>query len=722
MVVALIPTRQLRLRRTTSGAQAFARITAVSPLLAGACAVAVAAPPAGTPSADARRGDAHTLATVHVVARAATTDLDTPAAVTVIDAGIIARSGPQVDATEILARVPGVVAYNRWNYAQDLQLSMRGYGARANFGVRGIRLYVNGIPASAADGQGQLAHAALASAERIEVLRGPLAALYGHAAGGVIKIDSDPRVGWPGVEALAWRGAGVERDGLVLRGGHGPFAAVLDLGRFATDGFRPHSRARRDTLDAHALLELAPRWRLAVAANQLDAPRALDPQGLSPAEFVANPRQTSPNARAFNTRKSVSQRQLGAALTRVADDRYAGSLAVWTGMREVEQFLAVPVAAQANPLSGGGAIAVTRDFAGLQARVSRRLTGLLAPLRVTVGYDVETLDEARLGFENFVGATLGLRGARRRDEINRVDARDGLVQAEWRLDRRGLLFAGWRHSRLAYRSNDRFVNATNPDDSGMRRFRADVPALGLRWRLGHGVSLHASAARAFEAPTVNELSYRSDGTAGLNLDLRPTRADRREIGLRWRRDDVTADLVWFRDCTADEIVVARSVGGRTSFRNAGRTLRAGAELALRLRLTEQLVAEAAWTAIDARLRDRVSGAVVAGNRLPGVPPAYGQAELVWQPAADWLAVATMRSVGGQYADDANRVRVPRGAVLDLLVRRAFELGGGTLDLSVRAENLFDRDHVAAVIVNEASGRVFEPAPGRRVLLGLAWRW
>lgn len=685
---------------------------------AGAEVAAPAVAPATPPARDAAR----TLAEVRVVATAAAADTQLPAAVDVIDAEMIARSGPQVDATEVLARVPGIVANNRWNYAQDLQLSIRGYGARAGFGVRGIRLYVNGIPATAADGQGQLAHAALASAERVEVLRGPLAALYGNAAGGVIKIDSDPRAAGPALQALVWRGADIEREGLVLRGGLGPVAGVLDVGRFDTDGFRPQSRARRETLDANALVELSSDWRLAVAANVLDAPTALDPQGLTPAEFAADPRQTNPNALAFDTRKAVSQRQLGAALTRDAGDGYAASLAVWAGAREVEQYLAVPVAAQANPLSGGGAIDLARDYAGIEARVSRRFDGALAPLTVTVGYDVDTLDEARLGYENFVGTTLGVRGALRRDEANQVDARDALVQAEWRFAERGLAFAGWRHSRLDYRSDDRYVTAANPDDSGERRFKADVPALGLRWSLGRGISVHGSVARAFEAPTVNELAYRADGTSGLNLQLQPTRADRRELGLRWRRDGVAADLTWFRDLTDDEIVVARSVGGRTAFRNAGRTVRAGAELALGARLAEGLDARLVWTVIDARLRDSLSGAVAAGNRLPGVPPAYGQAELVWRPAADWQATATVRSVGGQYADDANRVRAPRGAALDLHARREFALADGALDVSIRVENALDREHVAAVIVNEGSGRVFEPAPGRRVLLGLAWRW
>jgi iron complex outermembrane receptor protein len=655
-----------------------------------------------------------------------------PLSRTVLDAAVIRRAGPQVDASEVLQRVPGLVANNRWNYAQDLQLALRGYGARTSFGVRGIKLYVNGVPASAPDGQGQLAHAALAAIDRIEVIRGPLAALYGNAAGGVIKLDTEPgaRSGARG-SAASWNDAW--RAGVGWRAAGDRGALALDLSRFDTDGFRPHSAARRDTLDAVFDTRIGGGWRLAATANAIDAPESEDPLGLTPADFARDSASTAPAAFEFDTRKSVRQNQLGAALIRSeADDFQSLRLAAYGGVRRVEQYLAVPVATQANPLNGGGVVDLARDYAGIEARIAERWDIGHGTVTLTGGVNIDRLDEDRRGFENFVGSRRGVRGNLRRDEANQVENRDLLLQAEWTPIPALRALAGVRRSRVEFESKDRFITASNPDDGGARRFAATVPALGLSWSATPALDLRASIARGFETPTVAELAFRADGTAGINFALEPARSTQRELGLAWRGARAALDLALFRDDTRDEIAVARNQGGRAAFQNAGRTRREGTELALSWQPHQRVRASLAATVIDARYRGSAlcvgancppsRPAFTDGNRLPAVPRRFAFAEVTASLARGWQLGMEARAVDAVFADDANRLRAPGYGTLAARLTRHQRLGKGTLRATLRLDNVFDRTHVSSVIVNEANGRVFEPGRGRTLSLIVDYRW
>jgi iron complex outermembrane receptor protein len=683
---------------------------------------------AATPPGDARPA----LPAVTVTAQALPAAPRVPASTTVIDADTIRRAGPQVDASEVLVRVPGVVAANRNNYAQDLQLSVRGYGSRATFGVRGVRLSVNGIPATAPDGQGQLSNAALASADRIEVVRGPLAALHGNG-GGAIKVGVDPGAQAPGGRALVFADGDLRRYGALLRGATTSGGWLLDLGRFDTDGFRPQSSARRDLLDAIGAWTLDSGLRVSATANLLDSPFAQDPLGLTPAQFAADPDSTAPQALAFDTRKSTRQAQAGLALSFGEADGQGGSASLYGGRRAVEQFLAVPPAAQAAPTSGGGVIDLERAYGGAELRGWRSVAPGGRPLRLIVGLDLERLDEDRRGYENFVGATLGVQGRLRRDEDNAVTRVDALLQAEWEPIDGVVATAGLRHNRLRFASDDAFVAPGNPDDSGARRFTANVPAAGLRWSPDGPWSLHAAIARGFETPTTNELAYRADGASGFNLDLRPSRSVQREAGLRFDDGTTRIDAAVFHDDSTDEIAVARAQGGRSAFRNAGSAKRRGIEFSLERALADDWTLALAWTRLDARFDSGAPACetppcppgaqpVLPGNRLPALPGHFGFAELRWIPSPAWEASFELRGAGARFADDGNLQRAPGYVDASLGLARRFAVGDDTLELRLRLENLGDARYVSSVIVNDANGRVFEPAAGRRLLLGVGFDW
>lgn len=357
--------------------------------------------------------------------RVAQPSLEVPASIDRLYADEIREGRPQVNLSESLGRVPGIVVQNRQNYAQDLQISSRGFGSRATFGVRGIRLIADGIPATMPDGQGQAATFALGSAERIEVLRGPFSSLYGNAAGGVIVVETEdpPQVPTVGLDVMAgsydtWR-AGIRLGG---------YNTLLDASRFESDGYRDHSAVQRDHYNLKFKYAFRPETSLTLIGNQLRQPQTQDPLGLTRAQVDENPRQATPQATQFDTRKTVYQEQLGATLAHrlSADSRIEAT--IYGGDRWVEQYLAIPLVNQAPPTSSGGVVQLDRNYAGAALRFST----LVGDWRFSLGAEYDLMDERRKGFIN----NLGVQGALKRDEDDEVSATDFYAQAEWRFTER----------------------------------------------------------------------------------------------------------------------------------------------------------------------------------------------------------------------------------------------------------------------------------------------
>ena len=640
-----------------------------------------------------------------------------PAAIDTVGRRAIREDNPRVDLSEALARVPGLVIQNRQNYAQDLQVSSRGFGARTSFGVRGLRLLADGIPATMPDGQGQAATFNLSSADRIEVLRGPFSVLHGNAAGGVIQVFTAEAPDEPTLSGQAFGGSdGMRKTGVQFGGTVGGLGALVDASRFSTDGYREHSAATRDHLNAKFRMGFGEAATLTVVANALDQPGTQDPLGLTAAQLASDRRQAGTNALAFDTRKNIRQSQLGLALDAALSPQLGLNARAYGGDRQVTQYLAIPLAAQASPTASGGVVDLDRGFAGAAIRLSRgvRLAG--EPATLSVGADYDRMAERRTGRVNDAGVA----GALKRDEDNVVDSRDAYVQLEWQPRERWSLLAGLRHSRVRFSTSDYFVAAGNPDDSGNLRFARTTPALGVVFKADPALNLYANYGRGFETPTFAELAYQPNGATGLNLALSPARSVHREAGLKARLGETgRVNAAVFRVDVDDEIVVAGSSGGRTIFANAARTRRQGFELAWEQRVGA-FEAALAWTVVDARFAGAAPGAAAAaGNRLPGVPPSSLFAEVVWRPAGSGFhAGVEVRRSSQVFVNDANTEAAPGYCVWGLRAGLEQRGRGWRIAQFVRVENAGDRRYVGSVIVADANGRFYEPAPARRVVAGI----
>ncbi len=640
---------------------------------------------------------------------------DAPAAISAVNREVIDGGGPQVNLSEALNRVPGITVLNRQNYAQDLQVSIRGFGSRSTFGIRGVRFIVDGIPATMPDGQGQASNVDLSSVGRIEVLRGPLAQLYGNAAGGVVQVFTEDDAAQPTVTVSAAGGPYHQgKLGVKYSTSTPGYGLTLSASRYQTDGYREHSAAERGQFNGRWQSDLTRDTHISVVLNALDQPSTQDPLGLTRAQWDAGA-GASPTALAQDPRKTVRQKQVGTVVEhRISDDtQFTGRL--YAGERNLDNALSIPLAAQAAATSSGGIVQFERAYSGLGAQLAHRV--LLEEgraLRLTGGIEYDRMRENRQGYIN----NAGVQGALKRDEQNRVENRDAFVQASVDLHKQWALTGGLRSIAVRFRTQDNFIIAGNPDDSGGVNYHGVNPVLGLTWRATPELNVYANVGRGFETPTFNELAYRAGGLTGLNTDLRASRSNHLELGAKWKIDAAQRlDAALFGINTRDEILVDTNVGGRSTFKNAERTERRGIELSHVGQLTDTLRSTLSVTVLKARFEN--------GNHLPGTPERSAFAELAWSPQAAWggfNAGAEVVHTGALYVNDANTDTAPAATVLNLRAGFAQDLAGWHFTQLVRVDNASDRRYAGSVIVNEGNGRYFEPALPRTWLLAVAARY
>lgn len=641
---------------------------------------------------------------------------DAAASIDAVHIAPLQVASPLVNLSELLGTAPGIQVRDRQNYAQDLQLSVRGFGTRSTFGVRGVRVLVDGIPATMPDGQGQAATATLTSARRIEILRGPVAQLYGNAAGGVVQVFTlEPPLSPQKPYASASVGAGSDGQrqlGFTLAGGGETLGGLLDVSRYETDGYRNHSAAERIQVNAKVLWQSSSSTKVTGLVNVFDQPLAQDPLGLTRLQFEQNPRQVTPVALTFNTRKTIEQKQVGLVVEHKFDRNNTLNARLYDGTREVFQTLSFSGAA-IN--SSGGVVDLDNHYrgAGLSWTHATQAGGM--PLSWTVGLEADDLDQTRRGFVNNNGTP----GALRRDERDNANNVDIFGQVDWTYAPQLKATAGARVSRVRLSVDDRYVTASSPNDSGSVEYRNTSPVLGLIWYANDNLNLYGNFGRGFETPTLAESAYRSGGT-GPNLGLQPSKSRQGEIGMKWRSGGQSADLTVFTARSRGEIVPQVTENGRSIFQNIDQVERRGVEASWRNNMG-RFATQIAYTLLDARFKQgftSANGVVVADNRLPGAPMHSLFTQLEYRALEGLSAAMEMRIEGKAYVDDLNTETVPGYAVFNLRAAQVYRAGATTWTLLGRIDNVFDRNYAGSIIVNDGNRRFFEPAPGRRFFVGL----
>ncbi|MHC0016924.1 TonB-dependent receptor family protein [Acinetobacter pittii] len=671
--------------------------------------------------------DVTVLPTLHVEAtRTDTTYLQTPASVFRIDAPQVHTSS-QVNLTEVVKGIPSLQLRNRENYAQDLQLSMRGFGARSTFGVRGIRLYVDGIPATMPDGQGQTSNIDLSSLDHVEVLTGPFSSLYGNSSGGTILTSTKEGQGKDSIE-LSYSGGSHDksRAGLVLQGGakgaNEP-SYVISSSYFDTDGYREHSGAEKVLNNAKLSWNLDDGSKINWVTNYVKI-HADDPQGLTRDQWNANPKQQVPFLKQFNVRKDIEQTQTGVTWSKPINDKNELYAMAYLGNRQVTQYQSIPKSTQDASINhAGGVIDFERDYYGADFRWTGK--ELLPNTTLSVGVALDAMDEDRKGFENFnADGIYGVKGRLRRDEDNTLWNIDPYLQASWQFLPTWRLDTGVRYSNVHYKSKDNYLS--NGDDSGKTDYDKVLPSAALSWQILPELMAYVSYAKGFETPTFTEMAYRRDGKSGFNFDLTASTSDTYETGLKSQNQLGDFTLAVFQTKTKDDIVSAGNSNGRSTFRNADKTLREGVEFAWNKKLWRDLTATASYTYLDATFDADIPALgsiaqIPSGNAIPGIAKNQAYASLAWQPSHGLYGGVDVQYMDKVYVNDTNSDAAPSYSVTSANVGYAWVMGDWKVNSFARVDNLFDKNYAGSVIVNDSTkpvGRYFEPADGRNWSAGL----
>lgn len=662
---------------------------------------------------------------------------DLPMAIDSIDAATIQEQRATVNLSEVINRVPGVASAGKENYTQEQSLTIRGFGARSAFGVRGVKLLADGIPASTPDGQGGTGLFDLASASRIEVLRGPFSALYGNHSGGVVQVfTEDGPENFTITPSFQAGSYGTTRYGLKFGDTVGNFNYTASVSDFRTDGYRDYSKSEKQQANFKARVQLSDNATLTMVGNYLHQ-QGQDPLGLTLAQMNQDRRQvglggSNLTASEFRARRTLENTQGGAVLDARLSDIDSLRVALFVGNRNNEQYLALNTGTQAPPRSSGGLSTFDRDYWGVNVRWTRKLE----KLTFSVGAEYERADEKRLGYENFVaGPIYGVKGRLRRDEVNTAEQSGVFTQGEYALTKDFSLMGGLRYTRVDFKSNDNYIVGVNVDDSGSTHHGAWTSAFGGVWKISPKTNIYANVGRSFEAPTLAELAYRQVITdAGLNLDLKASKSTQYEVGIKsYVTESTRVDAAAFYIDTENEIVTATNTGGRVSYQNAGDTSRKGLEFTVDSRINNSFSGFATLTLLDAKFDDAFLTCAVSQcpNVNPAVPVASGNklasvanknffGELTWRHAASgFLGGIEYRASGRMYADDTNNARVGGYGVASIRGGFTQTSGNWKFNQFARIDNLFDKEYVGSIYINEGNQRYYAPAAERTWLIGLS---
>lgn len=628
-----------------------------------------------------------------------------PYAVSVVDRDEVQLGRLTDGLDEALAAFAGVVVSNRYNYSLDQRLSVRGFGARSAFGVRGIKVLLDGVPQTLPDGQGQLTNIELADVGRIEILRSSSSTLYGNASGGVVSIWTDqPPIARLAPTARVTAGAYGFRKwlaGAAVPLGRGRVS--VNTSRTTTDGFRAHSSADTRRADVRLLQAVGSRTTLTVAAFVADQPTLDNPGALTRAEADTSPSAADPRNVTANAGKAVTQAQAAV----VVDHRFAGDATLSATLFALRRDLE-------NPLAFAY-IALDRWAYGTRATTTIPVEQGRARHVVTLGFDAQWQRDDR---ENFTTD----RSALQLSQFERVFELGPFGQIVLEVTPRMDLTLGVRYDRVGFRADDRFLS-DGSDDSGERVMSALSGTTGLSYELTPAVRPYASVGTSFETPTTTELANRPDGAGGFNPELDPQRAVNYELGLRGRLGDrVTYSAAGFYSDVRDLLVPFEVPGApsRRFFRNVGLARHSGAELELRVRPLAGVQLVAAYTYADHRFRRYQTAAdTLDGNEIPGVPRHYAHVSLRYRsPAGLWAALDNTWS-GGYYVDDNNMARNDAWAMTALRVGWQGVIARWRLAPFLGVQNVFDSRYVGSVVVNARGGRYYEPAPPRNLYVGLS---
>ena len=639
-----------------------------------------------------------------------------PFATGVLNRTDLQRGQQTLGIDEALNNLPGVVVANRYNYSLDQRISIRGFGSRSNFGVRGLKILLDGIPQTLPDGQSQLTNVDFADLDRAEVLRGSSSSLYGNASGGVISFQTRGADPGPFAQRVRVQSGGGDRDGdgfykwqSWTSGRSGAASGTLSISQFKADGFRQHSAAEFRLLNAGLDYAFSGSTLGTFRLSLADNPEAQNPGALTRAEYVANPDSAAASNINRGADKDVQQYQLALGMRHydAANNEYEFNVFGLT--RDLKNPLAAPV--PGGTPTQGTYVDIDRLVGGARGTMSRKLGSQDMSPRLTAGADVQLMRDDRLNLVQDAGVPTS---AVLLDQREKVVEAGPFAQIQWSPTEPLLLSAGARYDWVRFSLGDNYL--ADGDDSGERTMSSPSANVGASWAFSDQLIPYVNISTSFETPTTTELVNQPDGSGGFNQDLGPQRAVNYEVGARGRPlANLTYTVSLFLGRITDAIVQQEEIGGRAFFRNEGKTHNDGAEIGVEYSPIPALSFRGAYT----RAHYRFVGGNFDGNRLPGVPDHFWRFGLRTTLPQGFFLDADHTLTSSLPADDANTLIIESWGAGVTNLRVGWDGRAGVLQLGpfLGVNNLWDRQYIGSVTLNGAGGRVLEPSPRRVIYVG-----
>ena len=642
---------------------------------------------------------------------------DVSSAVSVVEKEAIQAGRQQLGLDESLNRVPGVFFQNRYNFSQDLRVAIRGFGARANFGIRGIKVFVDDIPATLADGQSGVDDIDIGSVGRIEIIRGPSSALYGSASGGVMSLYTENGPDTPYAEARVTVGEYDQQKYQLKFGGQtGKLNYLVNGSYMESDGYRANSRVEHGLVNSKFRYELDEDSDLTVIFNLVASPQADDSGGITGSDVAADRRQAQPRNLSSNAGEELEQQKIGWLYRHQFGENHDIRVRNYYLWRDFQAFL--PIGSHIRFVSDDGVVEFDRFFfgGGAQYTYTGELFGRLN--QFTAGFDIDVQEDDRQRYSN----DAGIKGMLSFNQLEEAEAYGFYIRNSLAISNFLQLTLGGRYDIVDLSVEDRFL--ANADQSGDLDFEEFSPSVGLTWTATDSLSFYFNYATGFETPTFTELANPArnlDVSLGGFAAVDAQHAESFEIGARGLIGErVYFDIAGFIMEVEDEVVSVANIGNRTFFRNAD-TDRNGLEVALVVDLLEGLQLTASYTYSDFEFDSFPTNLAAEGKMLPGIPENQFFAELAYRHDSGFYLSWDLLVVDDLAVNNSNSVISNSYEVANIRAGHRMQFAGFELSPFIGINNLFDTKYMSNLRLNGFGGRVFEPAPTLNVYGGVSVR-
>ena len=641
---------------------------------------------------------------------------DLPMSINAITSDTLHNANQQVNISESAARIPGVVLNNRNHGAQELAITSRGFGARSQFGVRGMRLYTDGMPLTMPDGLGVPGAMNLDNASRVEFLRGPFSSLYGNSSGGVVQLFT--KDGGPNTElsAGAFYGSyGSHRETSTISGSLGNVNYFFNASHYNTDGYRTWSGFEKDFNNAKFSINLSSSTKLTIIGMEINQPYVRDPGGVTKDELTSTPRVATAANVTYKAHKEMDHTQFGVIIDHKISDNDQIKIVSYAGDR-----------ANYQSFSARSASGYNRDFGGLDIKWAHEGLFLEKPFNFSFGSNYDRMKDSRYRYASntTIDGQVPSTATKSRDELNVAFNFDQYAQMQWDVVNDWALHAGVRHSRVAFENTDKKSHAYDSN----RVFEKTTPVAGIVYKVNNSFNLYANAGRGFETPTFVETEYATTAATSPNSTIQPSTSKNYELGAKaFLTKDILMNLAFFKTLTQKEIVMSTYSADAAVYMNAGGTERKGIELSVDANLFDNFKTYLSYSYLDAQFKESfisqyAAGAnqsVLPGYKIPGTYKNRAYAEVSWRyPGLGFYTAIEGIYSSGTFTNDVNSASADAYTVFNW--KGSFQQAFNKFSVSefVRLDNLTNQNYASSVRVNDTNSRFYEPGSASNWTVGI----